>query len=107
MITINAPEFAIVISIIYVLCLILIWFKTSAKKRIRFYYSVMSLLFLVLALGMFADISYTTYKPATQSDTVTILYDNSTSMSYHNISLSHIEQSLEHLRPRTRIIAQN
>jgi uncharacterized membrane protein len=93
-------------SILSIIALALIWWKTHGNKRFKLYHSAIITIAIFLALGIYANVTYTTLIPAEQTRNLVILYDNSTSMSYHNITITEVLQNTAHLTPQVQYIAQ-
>jgi uncharacterized membrane protein len=93
-------------SVLSIIGLIIIWYKTHGHKRFKLYYSIILIIAMFLACGIYSGISATTTIPAEQSKSILVLYDNSSSMKYHNIPYFEILDSVAHLNPEIQIIAQ-
>jgi uncharacterized membrane protein len=93
-------------SVLSCIGLIIIWYKTHGHKRFKLYYSCVLIIAMFLACGIYSGISATTTIPAEQSKSILVLYDNSSSMQYHNITSIQILEQVAHLNPEIQIIAQ-
>jgi hypothetical protein len=106
MIEIGYMSGVVAAAILCVIALTLIWYKTKGNIRFKLYYSVIIILAIVLATGIYTGISAVTYIPAEQSKSVLVLYDNSSSVQYHNITLTQVMTEVAHLSPEMQLIAQ-